>query len=105
MPDQFVHQLWHSELQRALLVEGDHWDAGMDGAEDFRLRRCIQAVRELGEPLVQPFPERDPILDRWRHFDRAELAMCSCRTLPSTRRVSTRLTCRPVLFWRNRTNM
>ena len=60
------------ELQGALLVERDHRDAGVDVAKDLRLRRRIDAVRELGKPLVQPLPERDPLLDRWRPFDRAE---------------------------------
>jgi hypothetical protein len=32
-------------------------------------------------------------------------AMCSWRTLPATRRVSTRLTCKRSLVWRKRTNI
>ena len=32
----------------------------------------LHSVRELGDALVQALPERDPVLDRWRHLDRAE---------------------------------
>ena len=61
-----------AKLQGALLVERDQGDAGVNVAEELALCLGIDAVRELGKALMQPLPEGDAGLDRWRHLDRAE---------------------------------
>ena len=60
------------ELQRTLLVGGDHWYSRVHGAEDSPLCCWIDAVGQLGEAFVQPLPECGPRTCRGRIFDRAE---------------------------------
>ncbi len=60
------------ELQRTLLVGGDHWYSLVHGAEDSPLCCRIDAVGQLGEAFVQPLPECGPRTGRGRIFDRAE---------------------------------
>jgi hypothetical protein len=60
------------ELQRTLLVGGDHWYSRVHGAEDSSLCCGIDAVGQLGEAFVQQLPECDPRTGRGWIFDRAE---------------------------------
>ena len=60
------------QLQRPYLIGRDHWDAGMDVAEQLRLCSGVDPVAELRHPLMQALPEHQPLGDRWRRIDRAE---------------------------------
>ena len=54
-------------LQCAQLVDRDHWESGVNGAEDLPLLISADAIRQLGEALVQPAPVRDSVGNRGRH--------------------------------------
>ena len=44
----------------------------MNRGENSRMRRGVDAVRELGKPLVESPPECEPVDRRRRHRDRTE---------------------------------
>jgi hypothetical protein len=68
--------------------------------------RAAPTVRKLRQPsFVHLLPEDGAVSDRRGQRNRPKLATCACRTLPSARRVSTRLTCNRDWFSRNRMNI
>jgi len=63
-------------LQGALLVDRNPWNPGMDTAEDLSLLFGADAIRQLGEPLMQA---RHAGI-AWPRFIRQRFYLSSCRS-------------------------
>ena len=62
---------------------------------DLAPRLGVKPVGELGQPLVQPAPELNAAATDGGVSIEPKLATCSWRTLPFSRRVSTKLIASP----------
>ena len=93
------------QLQGGLPVRGRHRHTFVNTAEDPSLRGGIDPVRQPGQLRMKIAPEFEAVEGVSDRLTEPRLATCSCRTLPSTRRVSARLTCSRPAVGRKRTNM
>ena len=93
------------EAQRPLLVQRRHRHAGMNGGQDLALGRTVEPVAETAQAFEEPLPELDLVGDPGRMPERPQAGDVLMWTRPSTRRVSTRLSCRRRGVERKRTNI
>jgi hypothetical protein len=49
-----------------------HWNAGVNLTENFRLHVVVDSICEVCEPVMQPMPEGEPVIDFGRHRHRAQ---------------------------------
>jgi hypothetical protein len=79
---KFFDSLGILALQGALLVDRNHWNPGMDTAEGLSLLFGADAIRQLGEPLMQARHAGIawPRFIRQRLGSRVHFYLSSCRS-------------------------